>query len=119
MANRKRSAVLPERRRSETGWAGPGGGMKVLRPEQPSARMLRDRVMEAEALLEQGCRSVGASQIASGAYTDWHRILAPQTQAPQRGSRDIHGFAGKAPAFVSPYDCIEPPGTTPAVVDTV
>ena len=24
MANRKRSAVLPERRRSETGWAGPG-----------------------------------------------------------------------------------------------
>src|SRR6516164_10446487 len=67
MANRKRSAVLPERRRSETGWAGPGGGMKVLRPEQPSARMLRDRVMEAEALLEQGCRSVGASQIASGA----------------------------------------------------
>jgi hypothetical protein len=65
------------------GLGGTGGGMKMLRPERSSTRMLRDRVMEAEALLEQGCRWVGASQIASRAYTDWHGILAPQTQAPQ------------------------------------
>ena len=59
------------------GLGGTGGGMKVLRPERSSARMLRDRVMEAEALLEQGCRSVGASQIVSRAYTDWHVYGSP------------------------------------------
>src|SRR6516165_650788 len=70
------------------GLGGTGGGMKVLRPEQ-SSRMLRDGVIEA--LLEQGCRSAGASQIASRSYTDWQGIPAPQTQAPRPGSAQTQG----------------------------
>ena len=70
------------------GLGGTGGGMKVLRPEQ-SSRMLRDGVIEA--LLEQGCRSAGASQIASRSYTDWHGIPAPQTQAPRPGTAQTQG----------------------------
>src|SRR5262249_44490957 len=67
------------------GLGGTGGGMKVLMSEQSSARMLRDRVMEAEAILEQGCRSVGASQIASRAYTDWHEQRDADLDDAQHG----------------------------------
>jgi hypothetical protein len=83
---RWRTASVPLWCRSDGGRRRAGRGMKVLRPEQSSARMLGDRVMEAEALLEQGCL-VGASQITSRAYTDWHGILAPQTALSSRGRR--------------------------------
>ena len=63
--------------------------MKVLRPERSSARMLRDRIMKAEALLKQG--GTFSEAVYRAVYSPGQ--FAQRSSAPRGAARSAEPIA--------------------------